>query len=46
MINFFRTIRKDLVEKNPPTGRAGKFGKYLAYAVGEIILVIIGILIA
>ena len=39
MIKFFRTIRKDLMEKN-------KTGKYLKYAVGEIILVVIGILIA
>ncbi|WP_027077471.1 hypothetical protein [Maribacter antarcticus] len=39
MIQIFRPIRKDLMEKN-------KFRKYLAYAVGEIILVIIGILIA
>jgi hypothetical protein len=46
MITFFRHIRKDLMEKKPPAGRAGNFGKYLAYAVGEIILVIIIILIA
>ncbi len=39
MIKIFRHIRKGLMEKN-------KFGKYLAYAIGEIILVIIGILIA
>ncbi len=39
MIKFFRTIRKDLMEKN-------KTGKYLKYAIGEIILVVIGILIA
>ena len=39
MINFFRHIRKDLMEKN-------KTGKYLKYAFGEIILVVIGILIA
>ena len=46
MINFFRKIRYDLMEKNPPAGRAGKTGKYLKYAVGEIVLVVIGILIA
>ncbi len=46
MIKFFRHIRKDLMKKNAPAGRAGKFGTYLAYAVGQIILVIIGILIA
>lgn len=39
MIKFFRKIRYDLIEKN-------KTGKYLKYAVGEIILVVIGILIA
>ena len=39
MIKFFRKIRYDLMEKN-------KTGKYLKYAVGEILLVIIGILIA
>ena len=39
MIKFFRTIRKDLMEQN-------KTGKYLKYAIGEIVLVVIGILIA
>ncbi len=39
MIKFFRTIRKDLLKKD-------KTGKYLKYAIGEIILVVIGILIA
>ena len=39
MIKFFRHIRKDLMEKN-------KTGKYIKYAVGEIVLVVIGILIA
>ena len=39
MIKFFRKIRYDLMEKN-------KTGKYLKYAIGEILLVIIGILIA
>ena len=39
MIKFFRYIRKDLMEKN-------KTGNYLKYAIGEIILVVIGILIA
>jgi hypothetical protein len=32
--------------KNPPAGRAGKTGKYFKYAIGEIVLVVIGILIA
>ena len=39
MIKFFRHIRKDLME-------TGKTGKYFKYAIGEIILVVIGILIA
>tara|TARA_R110001632_G_scaffold54410_9_gene133343 strand:+ start:2560 stop:3294 length:735 start_codon:yes stop_codon:yes gene_type:complete len=34
------------MEKNPPAGRAGKTTKYFKYAIGEIILVVIGILIA
>lgn len=39
MIKFFRHIRKSLIEKN-------KMGKYFKYAIGEIVLVVIGILIA
>ena len=39
MINFFRKIRQTLVSEN-------KFSKYLLYAIGEIILVVIGILLA
>lgn len=39
MIKFFRKLRYNLLEKN-------KTGKYLKYAIGEIILVVIGILIA
>ena len=39
MIKFFRKIRFDLMEKN-------KTGKYFKYAFGEIVLVVIGILIA
>lgn len=39
MLKFFRKIRYDLMEKK-------KTGKYLKYAIGEIILVVIGILIA
>ncbi|MBW2938058.1 hypothetical protein KXJ69_08065 [Aureisphaera sp. CAU 1614] len=39
MIKFFRNIRKNLLSQ-------GRTGKYLKYAVGEIILVVIGILIA
>lgn len=39
MIKFFRKIRYDLMDKN-------KTIKYLKYAIGEIVLVVIGILIA
>ena len=39
MIKFFRKIRQRLLTEN-------KFSKYLIYAIGEIILVVIGILIA
>jgi len=46
MIKLFRKIRQRTLTENPPNGRAGKFGNYLLYAAGEIILVVIGILIA
>jgi len=46
MIKFFRKIRQQLLTENLPTGQAGKFNKYLIYAIGEVILVVIGILIA
>ena len=39
MINFFRQIRKKLADDNKPL-------KYTRYAIGEIVLVVIGILIA
>src|SRR6056300_1110140 len=39
MIKFFRRIRFDLMNNN-------KTGKYFKYAIGEILLVVIGILIA
>lgn len=39
MIKFFRRIRQHLLSEN-------KFSKYLLYAIGEIVLVVIGILIA
>jgi hypothetical protein len=39
MIKFFRKIRYDFMEKNTT-------GKYFKYAIGEIVLVVIGILIA
>ena len=39
MIKFFRKIRQRLLTEN-------KFSKYLIYAIGEIFLVVVGILIA
>lgn len=39
MIKFFRHIRRSLINQN-------KMGKYFKYAIGEIILVVLGILIA
>ena len=39
MIKFFRKIRYNLMSDN-------KTGKYFKYAIGEIILVVLGILIA
>lgn len=39
MINFFRKIRKQMANDNKPL-------KYFRYAIGEIVLVVIGILIA
>ena len=39
MIKFFRHIRQNLIMEN-------KTGKYLKYAIGEIVLVMIGILLA
>ena len=39
MIKFFRRIRQQLLSQN-------RFSKYMLYAIGEIVLVVIGILIA
>ena len=39
MIKFFRKIRYNLMSEN-------RTGKYLKYALGEILLVMIGILLA
>ncbi|WP_432410545.1 hypothetical protein [Rasiella sp. SM2506] len=46
MIKFFRKIRQRLVVENKPALPAGRFSKYFLYAIGEIVLVVIGILIA
>ena len=39
MLKFFRRIRRKLADDNKPI-------KYFRYAIGEIVLVVIGILIA
>ena len=39
MLKFFRNIRQNLIEQN-------RASKYFLYAVGEILLVVLGILIA
>lgn len=39
MLHFFRKMRKALIPEN-------RFGRYFFYALGEIVLVVIGILIA
>ena len=39
MFRFFHSLRQRLLTKN-------KFGKYLLYAIGEIVLIVVGILIA
>ena len=58
MLKFFRKIRYDLMENqtsakasagrktDAPAEAGAKAGKYLKYAIGEILLVVIGILIA
>ncbi len=46
MIKFFRKIRHTLLDENLAGWHVGKFSRYLLYALGEIILVVIGILIA
>ena len=46
MIKFFRKIRQNLLTENLPMGQAVKFSKYFIYAIGEILLVVIVILIA
>jgi hypothetical protein len=39
MINFFRKTRKKMADDNRPL-------KYMRYAIGEIVLVVVGIYIA
>ena len=49
MIKFFRKIRQNLLsegETGAPAEASAKVRKYLQYAIGEILLVMIGILLA
>lgn len=46
MIKFFRRIRFDLMEKNKTGKPAFPASRYFKYAIGEIVLVVVGILIA
>ena len=46
MIKFYRKIRQRLLTENKFSKPASPAGRYLIYAIGEILLVIIGILIA
>jgi len=55
MLRFFRRLRLGLTIQNPPeqTGQQGKSnqpafraGRYLLYALGEIVLIVVGILLA
>jgi hypothetical protein len=48
MIKLFRKTRKEMLSGNPSseTGWPANFTKYLLYAIGEIVLVFIGILLA
>ena len=45
MIKFFRHFRKKLLTESRPE-RSSRVGKYLLYGIGEIVLVMIGILLA
>lgn len=46
MILFFRKIRQKLIEQSKVRSPASPAGRYFLYAIGEIFLVVIGILIA
>ena len=46
MIKFFRKIRQNLIMENKTSKPALPAGRYFKYAIGEIALVVIGILIA
>jgi len=49
LIKFFRPIRQRMIKENPSSAEASagkRVSKYLLYAFGEVVLVVIGILIA
>lgn len=46
MIKFFRNIRRRIISGNRFSSPASLLGRYLVYAIGEIVLVVLGILIA
>jgi len=46
MLTFLRRIRKSLIESLPSRQAGGATRKYILYAIGEILLVMIGILLA
>ena len=46
MIKFFRKIRYNLMEQNKTSPTMGRTSRYFKYAIGEILLVVVGILIA
>ncbi len=46
MLKFFRQIRKNLLMKKNTSKTGSAAGRYIKYAIGEILLVMIGILLA
>jgi hypothetical protein len=46
MLNIFRKVRHRLLNESLPAWLTSKLSKYILYAIGEIILVVFGILIA
>lgn len=46
MSNIFRKIRKSILNEGPTSAGNKRINKYLPYAIGEILLVMIGILLA
>lgn len=46
MIRYFRKLRQEMLSQSKTDKPASRTGRYLKYAIGEILLVVIGILIA